>query len=34
LEKEDIAQIKDLDVNARFNDFFPNTYGFDLPPFD
>lgn len=34
LDQEDFEQIKTLNENARFNDFFPNTYGFDLPLFE
>lgn len=34
LDEEDIDQLKALNANARFNDFFPNNYGFDLPIFE
>ncbi|KAI7889537.1 4-dihydromethyltrisporate dehydrogenase [Mucor mucedo] len=34
LDADDIKELKALNANARFNDFLPNTYGFDLPIFE
>ncbi|CEP13270.1 hypothetical protein [Parasitella parasitica] len=34
LDEDDLEKISQLDANARFNDFFENTYGFNLPLFN
>jgi D-xylose reductase len=34
LSDQDMDAIKALDINARFYDFVPETYGFELPIFD
>lgn len=34
LDEDDLKDLKALNANARFNDFFQNTYGFDLPLFE
>jgi D-xylose reductase len=33
LDDDDLQKIAKLEANARFNDFFDSTYGFDLPLF-
>ncbi|CEP10423.1 hypothetical protein [Parasitella parasitica] len=33
LDDQDLKSIAKLEANARFNDFFENTYGFDFPVF-
>ncbi|GAN05122.1 D-xylose reductase [Mucor ambiguus] len=33
LDDEDLQKIAKLEANARFNDFFDSTYGFDFPLF-
>ncbi|CEP20050.1 hypothetical protein [Parasitella parasitica] len=33
LDDQDLKSIPKLEANARFNDFFENTYGFDFPVF-
>lgn len=34
LDEQDYKELNELEANARFNDFFPNNYGIDLPLFD
>lgn len=34
LDEQDIDDLKALNANARFNDFFPNTFGFEFPLFE
>ncbi|KAG2207146.1 hypothetical protein INT47_012199 [Mucor saturninus] len=34
LDADDIEQLKSLNINARFNDLVPNTFGLELPIFE
>lgn len=34
LDESDIAELQELNANARFNDFFHSTHDFDLPIFN